>query len=394
MEEIQELIEQSNYMIDLTNTTFVRYMYNEINWSNRLIGIKGPRGIGKTTLLLQYIKRNLSTKDSLYVTADHFYFSEHRLFDLADYFVKMGGRHLFIDEIHKYGDWSKELKLIYDLHPTLQIVFTGSSILDIDKGEEADLSRRAVMYEMQGLSFREYLQLFHNIVMPVYSLEAVLTGEVKKAIDLKYPLSLFASYLAEGYYPFAKEPDFKIKLAQVVNQTLETDIPFYANLTVSTARKLKQLLRIISQSCPFKPNYQEISQMIDTNRTQVKDYLYYIEKTGLIAQLRDTTGGLGSLGKIEKIYLDNPTLLYLLAEGTPDIGNIRETFFNNQIRVKYPVLASKIADFEVNEYTFEVGGKNKGKKQIAQAPKGFIVKDNIEYKSGNILPLWHFGLLY
>lgn len=357
-----------------------------------MLGLTGPRGVGKTTLILQYIKNNLNIQETLYVTAEDFYFAENKLTDLADRFVKFGGKYLFIDEIHKYKDWSKELKIIYDYHPKLKVVFTGSSVLDIKKGA-ADLSRRAVMYHMQGLSFREYLHLFHSIKTKTYHLQDILDHKVSEN-DIEYPLPLFHDYLKRGYYPFALEEDFNPRLRQIVNQTLESDIPFYAEMNVSTGRKLKQLLSIISRSVPFKPNFSSIGQMLSVSRNSVSDYCLYIEKAGMITQLRSSTGGVSALGKVEKIFLDNTNLIYNLAESESNVGNIRETFFFNQLRVNHDLLASPHADFEIDDITFEVGGKNKGKKQIAQIDKGYLVKDDIEYGFGNVIPMWHFGLMY
>ena len=394
MEEISELFEQSLFMLSLTKTTFIRYLYDKIDWENRLVGIKGARGIGKTTLMLQRMKMALDSHTALYVTCDHLYFSNHRLFDLAVRFAKQGGKYLFIDEIHKYGDWSKELKMIYDLRPDLNIVFTGSSVLDIDKGEQDDLSRRAIMYDMQGLSFREYLKMFHGINALVLQLDDILRAQVNEVIQLEHPLQLFTQYLQTGYYPFSKERDFRLRLMQIIEKTIENDIPYYAKLNVSTARKLKHLLMIISQSAPFKPNYQSIAQMLDTTRPLLKDYLYYMEKAGLIGQLYDGTGGIRALGKVEKVYIDNPSLCYLLADGKPEMGNLRETFFYNQLRLVSDVTSSKISDFEIGGRTVEVGGKNKGQKQIQQAVEGYVVKADTEFAHGNNIPLWHFGFLY
>ncbi|NDV81524.1 ATP-binding protein [Bacteroides sp. 51] len=371
---------------------FFRYIYKEINWNSRMIGLTGPRGVGKTTMLLQHIKTKLNVKDTLYVTAEDFYFVDHRLVDLADSFVKQRGKYLFIDEIHKYKDWARELKLIYDYHPELNVVFTGSSILDIKKGA-SDLSRRAVMYYMQGLSFREYLQLFHRITVDSYSIHEIIEHQVE-ASGLKYPLPLFADYLKTGYYPFALEEDYELRLRQIINQTLETDIPMFAEMNVSTGRKLKQLLAIIAKSVPFKPNMSSIATILSASRNNIADYCLYIEEAGMIAQLRDATGGIRGLGKVDKIYLDNTNLVYTLAESNSNIGNTRETFFFNQTRVGYDIINSSIADFQIDDMIFEIGGKSKGQKQVREAHYGFVVKDDIESGFGNIIPLWHFGLLY
>ena len=389
---MEKLFEYSNRLINETDTKFLRYMHNEINWNNRMIGLIGPRGVGKTTLALQYIKQHLNPIETLYITAEDFYFVDNRIIDLVDTFVKFGGKYLFIDEIHKYKDWAKELKLIYDYHKDLNVVFTGSSVLDIKKGA-SDLSRRAVIYNMQGLSFREYLKLFHDISSRTYSLEDIIQHKVDIP-ELERPLPLYTDYLKEGYYPFALEDDYDIKLSQVINQTLENDIPIYAEMNVATGRKLKQLLSIISKSVPFKPNMSKIAEMLSISRNNVADYCLYIEEAGMIAQLRDSTGGIRGLGKVDKIYLDNTNLIYNLANDMSNIGNIRETFFLNQMRVKYDVIASPIADFKINDIIFEVGGKNKAQKQIKDTNNGYVVKDDIESGFLNVIPLWQFGLTY
>ena len=389
---MDKLFEQFQKLLRETDTGFFRYIYAEINWKSRMIGLTGPRGVGKTTLVLQHIKKNMNPAETLYVTAEDFYFADNKLIDLAGDFVKRGGKYLFIDEIHKYKDWAKELKLIYDYHTEMNVVFTGSSVLDIKKGA-SDLSRRAVMYNMQGLSFREYLQLFHQMAVQPYALEEIL-GHKAELPGVKHPLPFFEDYLKRGYYPFALEEGFDLKLQQIVNQTLETDIPLYAGMNVSTGRKLKQLLAIIAKSVPFKPNMTSIATALSASRNNITDYCLFIEEAGMIAQLRDSTGGIRGLGKVDKIYLDNTNLIYSLANDNSNTGNIRETFFLNQLRVKYDVIVSPVADFLIGDYTFEVGGKNKGLKQIQGTDKAFIVKDDIELGYLNTIPLWQFGLTY
>lgn len=389
---MEQLYEFFNRKLKSTPTDFLRYKYDRIKWDGRAFGIVGPRGVGKSTMILQHIKLNLDSADTLYVSADHLYFSEHSLVDLADYFVKMGGRHLFIDEIHKYEGWSREVKQIYDSYDELQIVISGSSILDIYKGM-ADLSRRFPIYEMQGLSFREYLKLFHDIDAPVFSLEDILNH---KAVldDVKHPLPLFKDYLRRGYYPFGRDEEFEMELLQVINQTMEVDIPTHLQTNVSLGKKLKSLLMVVAKSVPFKPVMQRLAEATGISRNDIANYLFYMERAGMITQLRDSTGGIRGLGKVEKLYLDNVNLIYALAPERGDIGNIRETFFMNQTRVMNDVTSSAISDFEISGKVFEIGGRKKGQKQIESADDGYIVKDDIESGYANVIPLWAFGLNY
>lgn len=383
------------YMEDLirqTPTSFKRYMFDRIAWNSRMVGIVGPRGIGKSTMILQYIIENRNKQEQLYVSADHTYFSSHSLVELADDFIKEGGKKLFIDEVHKYKDWSSELKQIYDVHPELSIVFTGSSVLDIHKGE-ADLSRRALIFNMQGLSFREYLELFHDIKVRTYSIDEIVENKVEIG-EIKHPLPLFREYLRTGYYPFSKEDGFEIRLQQIITQTIESDIAQYADLNASTARKIKRMLAIVSELSPYKPNALSLATEIGVSKNNIPDYLLYLEMAGMIGQLRDDTGGMRGLGKVEKVYVDNTNLMFAMSYKTPDIGNIRETFFYNQMRVQNDVISSKESDFKISSRTFEVGGAKKGKKQIENLQEGFIVKDDIEFGHGNVIPLWHFGFNY
>ncbi len=389
---MRTLYQKFETLLQNTPTDFKRYLYKKVSWDSRMVGIIGPRGVGKTTMILQYIKENLVSKKALYVSADDMYFSKNRLIELADDFYKNAGEYLFIDEIHKYNNWSRELKNIYDSYPTMKVVFTGSSVLDILRGS-ADLSRRALIYKLQGLSFREYLKYFHNYEIEVYSLEQIINNEAKLA-NIKHPLPLFNDYLQNGYYPFGNENELNLRLGQIIVQTLETDIPQYANLNVGTSRKLKQLLSIIAESVPFKPNFSKISEIINVSRNSLDDYFSYMEKAGLIGQLRDKTSGIRGLGKVDKVYLDNTNIIFNLAGEKSNSGNLRETFFFNQMRLKNEVISSKKADFVIDNFTFEVGGKNKQQKQIEKDGKSFIVKDDIEFGYLNVLPLWAFGLNY
>lgn len=388
---MERLYEFFNKKIKETPIDFHRYKYSEVKWSGRFFGVVGPRGVGKSTMLLQYIKENLSTADTLYVSADHLYFTTNSLVDLADRFVKMNGKHLFIDEIHKYPEWSRELKQIYDTHSELQVVISGSSILDIYKGM-ADLSRRVPIYEMQGLSFREYLMLFHGIEVPAYSLEDILAHKV--SIPITHPLPLFQDYLKRGYYPFGYDEEFEMELMQVINQTMEVDLPQFLETNVAIGRKLKHLLMVIAKSVPFKPVMQKLADVTGISRNNMPDYLIHMERAGMIVQLRDNTGGIRGLGKVEKLYLDNTNLIYTLTPKEAEIGNVRETFFMNQMRVRHDVVSSSVSDFQIDDMTFEIGGRKKGQKQIESVHNGYIVKDDIETGYANVIPLWAFGFNY
>lgn len=389
---MEQLFEYFKRKLNETPTDLVRYKYEEIEWRGHAFGLVGPRGVGKSTMLLQHIKTQLEIKNTLYVSADHLYFTSHTLVDLADRFYKMGGKHLFIDEIHKYDGWSAEVKQIFDSYSDLQLVISGSSILEITKGM-ADLSRRVPIYEMQGLSFREYLHLFHSIKMDVVKMEKLLQHEYDIP-GIEHPLPLFHDYLRRGYYPFGSDAAYDIELMQVVVQTMESDIPLYLNTNVSVGRKLKQLLMVVAESVPFKPVMQKLADVTSINRNYIQDYLMYMERAGMIAQLRDAVGGIRGLGKIEKVYLDNTNLIYVLAPKRADIGNIRETFFMNQMRVIGDVRCSPVSDFLVDDMTFEIGGRKKGQKQISEVSNGYVVKDDIETGYANVIPLWAFGLLY
>ena len=386
------LISYMEGLLELTNSNFYRYMFHQVNWEARMFGLVGPRGVGKTTMILQYIRDHRGDAKMLYVSADHVFFSNHTLIELADEFAKEDGKQLFIDEIHKYENWSRELKQIYDTHPDIRIVFTGSSVLDIYKGV-ADLSRRAPIFMMQGLSFREYLKLFYDKDVPLFTLDDVLSQKARIP-SIRHPLPLFQDYLHKGYYPFSQDVNFEIELRQVINQTMEVDIPQYANMNTSTGRKLKKLLAVIAQSVPFKPVMDSLATVVGVSRNVLPDYFLYMEKAGMIGQLRDDTGGIRGVGKVEKVYIDNTNIAYILGGNATDIGNIRETFFYNQMRVTQEVVSSRISDFEIGGKTFEVGGKKKGKKQIESAQEGYVVRDDIEYGTDNIIPLWAFGLTY
>ena len=388
---MENLYELFNAKLAETSTDFLRYLHDKINWNNRMIAILGERGVGKTTLMLQKIKLD-GTANTLYFSADNMYFAQHSLFDTANEFYRKGGQRLYIDEIHKYPSWSTELKMIYDYCPKLQVVVTGSSILDLYKGT-ADLSRRIISYTLAGLSFREYIAMTKGIMLPPVSFDAILHHEVTFPAGER-PLALFDDYLKSGYYPFWNETDYTTRLNNVINQTVENDIPTYAKMNVATTRKLKQLLFIISLSVPFKPNFTEIGAAMECDRGTVADLSFYMEKARLTMSLKHFDDGMKNFGKMEKLYLGNTTLVHALSEGKPDIGNLRETFFLSQMQVNQKVYASRVSDFMIDGMTFEVGGKSKSKKQIAETKDAFVVKDNIEYGYENTIPLWHFGMNY
>ena len=380
--------------LELVSLAFKRYNYDKLPWEARLVGLMGPRGVGKSTLILQHIKSKSQEEQakSLYVSADHSYFTTSTLIETANQFVREGGEWLYIDEVHKYEGWSQELKQIYDSHPGLHVFFTGSSILDIIDGE-ADLSRRAILFDMQGLSFREYLEMFHGIKTPIRSLEDILNGKTEIE-GLQHPIPLFNQYLREGYYPFSKEGFFQQRLQQVIRLTMEVDIPQYANMSPATGKKLRRMLSIIASNVPYKPEATGLANEIKVSRNDIPTYLLYMEKAGMIGQLRDETGGMRGLGKTEKVYLDNTNIIYALSGENANIGNVRETFFYNQTRLALDVTSSKVSDFSIGKYTFEVGGAKKSHRQIKDVADSFIVRDDTEYANGDILPLWAFGLLY
>ncbi len=390
---MNNLFEKSLIKINEVPTDYVRNIHNNIAWDDRLIAIIGARGVGKTTLILQHIKMFEDISTSLYVTADDLWFTSHTILELADTFYKNGGKTLYIDEIHRYKNWSIEIKNIYDTYSNLKIVYTGSSILDIKKGG-ADLSRRHLEYTMYGLSFREYLKLSKNIDIPIYTLEDIINHQIKFPGNEYRPIALFKEYLKAGYFPFFNQIDYQNRLLNIINQVLEIDIPKFAELSLTTIEKLKKLMYIIAQSVPFKPNYSKLGRDLQTHRTSISDLILLLEKSHLIQIIRDDSFGISSLGKVNKVYLGNTNLAYAISENTPEIGNIRETVFITSVKPKYDVTSSSISDFKIGKYTFEVGGKNKKQKQIQGIENAFIVKDDIEYGHHNIIPLWAFGLLY
>jgi predicted AAA+ superfamily ATPase len=398
---MEELAEKYRLKLSYITTNFVRSLGSDINWNARLIGIKGARGVGKTTMLLQHIKLSLADEldKTLYVTLDSIWFSNHTLVDLADDFVKKGGEYLFLDEVHKYSNWSQELKNIYDDYPMLKVVFTGSSLLEI-LNARADLSRRAIIYTMQGLSFREYLSIETGQHFDRLTLESILKNHLKEStlINAKVkPLQYFDAYLKQGYYPFYKEELglYVSRLEEVINMMLEIELPILRGLDLAYVHKVKQLLLIISESVPFVPNVSKLSDKIGIARGTLLLYFHYLAEIGLTINLFKESGGISKLQKPLKVYLENSNLMYALSPRAVNTGNKRETFFANQLGHTHKIMYSDKGDFFVDEqYVFEIGGKDKSKKQIATIENSYIAADDIEYGFQNKIPLWLFGFLY
>ncbi|MDR0694028.1 MAG: AAA family ATPase [Prevotellaceae bacterium] len=383
-----------------TRNKYIRYLYDNIAWNNRLIALVGPRGTGKTTMLLQHIKKTFpDTKKALYVSLDHLWFSRNSLLDLADRFNAHGGTHLFIDEVHRYPNWATEIKNIYDGYPDLHVVFTGSSMLEIYKAN-VDFSRRAITYELNGLSFREFLQFEDKLPCDALSLNDILKNHRDIAIDITSKIKVlpeFKKYLEYGYYPFYREDlqTYPIRIEQIVNTVLDNDLPAIEAIEYSSIIKIKKLLAIISGLVPFVPNIVELSRDIETNRNSTVKYLYYLNKAGLINNINVQNKGLNAINKPDKIYLDNTNLLYALNGSNVNIGCIRETFFANQLLVEHTVNTAKEGDFTINnKFIFEIGGRNKTFTQIKNIKHSYIAADETEIGFGNKIPLWLFGMLY
>lgn len=397
MEELYLFQEQ---LVRATKILFRRDFIDEIEWNDRLIGLIGARGVGKTTIMLQYLKEKTQTKsDSLYITADNLAEPIESIFSLAEMFVKKGGKRLYIDEIHKYPQWALELKNIYDLLPELNVVFSGSSMLKI-LGGETDLSRRAVIYPVPGLSFREYLQITLSAEFPKFSLDQIFYDHEAIAGKLLHsfkPLQYFSKYLKLGYYPFFIESEntYGIKLNNTLNYILENEISSILRSDTKTIQKFKRLLHIIAASVPFQPNIKKLAESLDLNRNTLLTYLNLLNATEIIHSIYSSGSFYGKLSKPDKILLYHPNLAYCLNSDTPNQGSIRESFVVNQLKLKHKVELSARADFFIDEkYTIEVGGKGKSKRQITGIPDSFIVADDLDVGYQNTIPLWLFGFLY
>ncbi len=390
---MQTLITLFRQRLELTPMSFFRSFHQQINWNCCLIGILGQKGVGKSTLILQHIKQNDKLAETLYVSADDMYFSSHSLFELAYAFSSKGGKNLYIDEIHKYKGWSQQIKQIYDQLPLLKVVYSGSSILDLERGG-GDLSRRTVEYHLPVLSFREYLNLRNGWELKSASLDEILQGKVDFPYGEHRPLKYFEEYKQYGCYPFFNEPEFAIRLRRVINTTVEFDIPKFAEMTLASTDKLKKLMYYISQSVPVKLNYSQMERDLGLDRNELPKYIEYLEKAELVAALRMKANGDSILRKMDKLYLENSNMLWVLGGDDSNVGNIRETLFLCWMKRAFKVYESPVSDFELEGKTFEIGGKSKGKKQIVSAEEGYIVKDDIEYAYENQIPLWMFGFIY
>ena len=396
---MEKLLEEFQDKINKTTLDFQRYLIDEIEYENQLIAIKGARGSGKTTLLLQHAKKNLNLKTTLYVSLDHLFFLENTLISLAESFAKFGGTHLLLDEVHKYPNWSREIKLIYDGLPDLNVIFTSSSMLEIYKSE-SDLSRRAITYDLKELSFREFIQFETKIVFPAHDYKDLIENHNEIALSILEkikPIPLFTKYLQFGCYPYYKKsPKFyNQKLLNTINLIIEIDINAVDHISYDLILKLKKLLFAIATSAPFTPNITKLSERIGMSRAMLIEAIKQLERAGLVNELYKQTKGIGALTKPEKLYLNNTNLMYALAKDSVNIGNLRETFFINQFKHLATIHLAEQADFLIDgKYTFEVGGKNKTQVQIQGINNAFIAKDNIEIGFGNVIPVWLFGFMY
>lgn len=386
----------------MTSLSYVRPIISQVHWNQRMVSIRGARGVGKTTLLLQYIKQNYgdNPSEAIYVSLDNLYFSRHTFLDFVNEFYKMGGKHIFADEVHKYQGWSQELKNAYDAYPDVRFVITGSSVLNI-LNSDADLSRRCINYTMQGLSFREYLQLCEGLSFDAVSLPELLDSPetLCAAVNEKCrPLAYFDRYLKTGYYPFVLEgaEDYYERISNVVNLILEIELPQLCGVDVSNIRKLKSLLAVLASEYPMQIDMKKLSAMAEMSRTTLLAYLQYLQRAKLINLLYSGDPSLKKMQRPDKIYMENSNLMEALSLNDVNEGTRREAFFVNQLTYQHRVeYASSQADFLVDgKYTFEVGGKSKDGKQIAEIENSYIASDGIEYSFGRKIPLWCFGFLY
>lgn len=398
---MEKLIELFRKKMTVPLPVFERELERKINWNARLISVRGSRGTGKTTLFLQHIKKTFSNNLNkvLYVNLDNIYFSNNTLVELAEKFASRGGTHLFIDEVHKYENWSKEIKNLYDDFPELHIAFTGSSLLEILNGR-ADLSRRTLVYELTGLSFREYLSLIKAHDFPIFTLEEILKNNEQISAEIASkikPFEFFDDYLSFGYYPYFLEgkDDYFNRLNETLNMILEVELPMLRSLEIAYIPRIKKLLAVIGESAPFIPNITQLAAKIRISRQTLLIYLKYLEDAKLINQLYKKSRGLSVLEKPEKILMENTNLIELFNGENANIGSRRETFVLNQLLHSHKVDFSEESDFFVDsKYTFEVGGKNKKRKQIQEIPDSYIIADDIEFGTDRRIPIWLLGFMY
>lgn len=396
---MEKLFQKSYQKLHRVPTEFKRYLAEKINWNSRLIGIKGARGAGKTTLLLQYAKEHLpQDNQTLYASLDDLYFTENTLVDFAEQFAIQGGKYLLLDEVHRYQNWSQELKNIYDDQPDLQIIFTGSSLIHLNQAR-GDLSRRAVMYELAGLSFREYLNFTQGTALDSINFEQLLENHTKTALEITKiirPLAHFSDFLRFGYYPYFKEEPqlYHQKLSETISLAMSIDLPSSHDISFSSVEKIRLLLHIISESVPFKPNISKLSERIGISRNSLILFIRYLEDIRVVKCLYTDTKGIGALQKPEKIYMHHPNLQFALATEKPNIGNVRESFFINQLGVLGPIKYTSEGDFAFKNYVFEIGGRGKTNKQIQHLDNSYVVADEIEIGHMHKIPLWLFGFLY
>lgn len=395
MERLKQI---SDSRLQQVKTGFKRFLMDEINWEERMIGISGARGSGKTTLILQHLKDSLPS-EALYVSLDDIYFAGNPIVYFAEEFYRKGGEYLLLDEVHKYPDWSRELKNIYDNLPELKIIFTSSSALDIYKGGY-DLSRRALVYNLPGLSFREFFELKYGLKFPIFPLQEILhrPKDIVREINSKIrPLKFFEEYLKSGYYPFfiESERNYPERLINILNLVLENDVPTIFNIDYYSVMKIKKMLAVLSRIVPYKPNIEKLARQVGTTRDTLLKYLYYLEKAEVMKLLTKDTFGINYLNKPDKIYLNNTNLMYALNSEKPDRGTLRETFILNQLLVKHKVAYPEAGDFLVDgKYIIEVGGKAKNARQLSGQKDGFIAADDIDFPYRNKIPLWLFGFMY
>lgn len=400
MEGLDEILRIYNRRLQGTPEGFKRYLIDKIDWRDNLIAIKGAKGTGKTTMLLQHIKESFTDKDkALYLSLDNLWFETHSINDLVEYHYTHGGTHLFLDEVHYYSKWKTLIKNINDDYPGLHVVYAGSSMLKIDSGV-ADLSRRQLPYTLHGMSFREYLLYEGLAEMEPISLDLLLRDHRRIAEDILSNgmkiLPAFGEYLRYGYYPFYKSvySGFEIRLQQVVNHVLENDYPIIEGVEQSTIRKTKRMFMILAEQVPQTPNMSNLYNELETDRNQGLKMLYALEKAGLLALLSDKPKHIDKLSRPEKIFMDNSNLMYAYAMA-PNIGTVRETFFLSQLAVDHSVTYPAKGDFLVDgKYLFEVGGRKKSFEQIKDVADSYLAVDDTEIGHHNRIPLWMFGLLY